>query len=218
MTNEEIERGLLWNSLCNMGDVAKLKFNFDPNEVLNQLEQFKDNWCPYNVKKDKVNNRWGLPLTSHSGDVLDNYHLNSFGYMQKYHNVEMKEENFNTPTVVYDSLPGIRNIVEPFRPNIGRVHLLRVDQGGFFPPHRDFVGSSPEYVRLLAVFGKCKPENYVQLIDGKAVYPESGFLYFINFQLDHSVFSFSDGLYSLILTVKLNKDTYNIITNNTVSE
>jgi hypothetical protein len=218
MTNEEIERSLLWNSLCNMGNVVKLKFHFDPNQTLEQLEQFKDNWCPYNVKKDKVNNRWGLPLTSHSGDVLDNYHLNSFGYMQKYHDIEMKEENFNTPTIVYEKLHGIKSIVEQFRPNIGRVHLLRIDQGGFFPPHRDFVGCSPEYFRLLAVFGKCKPENYVQLIDGKPVYPEPGFLYFINFQLDHSVFSFSDELYSLILTVKVNKDTYNTIINNTVSE
>lgn len=218
MNNEDIKRALLWNSLCNMGDTVKLKFRFDPVMVLNQLYEFRDNWCPYNVKKDKVNNRWGLPLTSHSGDVLDNYHLNSFGYMQKYHDVEMKEENFSTPTQVYHRVPQVSKIVDLFRPDIGRVHFLRIDQGGFFPPHRDFVGISPEYVRLLAVFGKCTAENYVQLIDGKPFYPESGSLYFINFQLDHSVFSFSDGLHSLILTVKLNERTYDIITKNTVSE
>ena len=93
-----IERALLWNSLCNLGDLNKMKLHFDGFKVLSQLEQYKDNWCPYNVKKDKVNNRWGLPLTSHSGDILDNYHLNSFGYMQRYHDVEMREENFTTPT------------------------------------------------------------------------------------------------------------------------
>ena len=218
MTNEEIERGLLWNSLCNMGDTVKLKFNFDPHKTLDQLEEFQDNWCPYNVKKDKVNNRWGLPLTSHTGDVLDNYHMNSFGYMQKYHNVEMREENFTTPTEAYHKLTELSPIIEQFRPDIGRVHLLRVDQGGFFPPHRDFVGISPEYFRLLAVFGKCKPENYVQMIDGRPIYPEPGFLYFVNFQLDHSVFSFSDGLYSLILTVKLNQNSYDLVTKNTISE
>jgi hypothetical protein len=218
MTNEEIERGLIWNSLCNMGNVVKLRFNFDSVKTLEQLKEFEDNWCPYNVKKDVVNNRWGLPLTSHSGDILDNYHLNSFGYMQKYHNVEMKEDNFNTPTSAYHALTELSPIIDKFRPNIGRVHLLRLDQGGFFPPHRDFVDPAPEYVRLLAVFGKCRSENYVQLVDGKAIYPDPGFLYFINFQLDHSVFSFSDGLHSLILTVKLNKDTYNIIRNNTTAE
>lgn len=214
----DIERALLWNSLCNMGDIVKLKLNFNGDTVLQKLNQFSDNWCPYNVKKDKVNNRWGLPLTSHTGDVEDNYHLNSFGYMQKYHDVEMKEENFNTPTSVYKELSEISNIVELFRPDIGRVHLLRVDQGGFFPPHRDFPGPDPEHFRLLAVFGKCKPENYAHLLDGKTFYPEPGFLYFVNFQLDHSVFSFSDGLHALILTVKLNQRTHDLIVNQAVSE
>lgn len=218
MTNEEITRACLYNSLANLGDVVKLKWKFDPYEVERQIEQFKDNWCPYNVKKDTVNNRWGLPVTSHSGDVIDNYHLNSFGYMQKYHSVEMKEENFTTPTQVYHAIPGIRNLVDVFRPDIGRVHLLRVDKGGFFPPHRDFHGAAPEYFRLLVVFGRCSPENYVQLIDGKAVYPEPGWVYFINFQKDHSVFSFSDNLHSLILTVKLNERTHSLIMNNTMAE
>jgi hypothetical protein len=133
----DIEQALLWNSLCNMGNIVKLKLHFNGDSVLQKLEPFKDNWCPYNVKKDRVNNRWGLPLTSHTGDLTDNYHLNSFGYMQKYHDTDMHEENFNTPTEVYNSLPEISNIVEQFRPDIGRVHFLRVDQGGFFPPHRD---------------------------------------------------------------------------------
>lgn len=218
MTNEEIERGLLWNSLCNLGDTVKLKLNFDTGSVLNKLDQFKDNWCPYNVKKDKVNNRWGLPLTSHTGDVMDNYHLNSFGYMQRYHDIEMKEENFTTPTEVYNTLTEISNIVEIFKPDIGRVHLLRIDQGGYFPPHRDFPGVAPEYFRLLAVFGKCKPENFVHTIDGKLFYPDPGFVYFCNFQLDHALASFSDGLYALILTVKINQRTHDLIVKHSMSE
>lgn len=209
------ERALIWNSLCNMGQTMKLKWKINEHEVLEQLEQFKDNWCPYNVKKDTHNNRWGLPITSHTGDVMDNYHLNSFGYMQKYHDVEMKEENFTTPTEVYNKVPELAKLVDAFKPDIGRVHLLRVDKGGFFPPHRDFPGVGPEWMRLLMVFGKCKPENFVHMLDGKPVYPDPGYLYFVNFQLDHSVFSFSDGLYALILTVKVNQRTHDLIINNT---
>lgn len=218
MTQEEIERGLLWQSLVNLGDQVKLKWKLNPGLVETQLEKFKNNWCPYNQKKDSHNNRWGLPVTSHTGDVLDNYHLNSFGYMQKYHDVEMKEENFITPTDVYHKIPEVAKLVDIFSPDIGRVHILRIDQGGFFPPHRDFHGVSPEYFRLLAVFGRCSPENYVQLLNGKPRYPEAGYLYFTNFQLDHSVFSFSDNLYSLILTVKLNKRTQKLILENTMAE
>ena len=211
------ERALIWNSLCNMGQTLKLKWKINEHEVLEQLEQFKDNWCPYNVKKDTHNNRWGLPITSHTGDVMDNYHLNSFGYMQKYHDVEMKEENFTTPTEVYNKVPELAKLVDAFKPDIGRVHLLRVDKGGFFPPHRDFPGVGPEWMRLLMVFGKCKPENFVHMLDGKPVYPDPGYLYFVNFQLDHSVFSFSDGLYALILTVKVNQRTHDLIINNTMN-
>jgi|TARA_B100000085_G_C18548561_1_gene514912 hypothetical protein len=211
------ERALIWNSLCNMGQTMKLKWKINEHEVLEQLEQFKDNWCPYNVKKDTHNNRWGLPITSHTGDVMDNYHLNSFGYMQKYHDVEMKEENFTTPTEVYNKVPELAKLVDAFKPDIGRVHLLRVDKGGFFPPHRDFPGVGPEWMRLLMVFGKCKPENFVHMLDGKPVYPDPGYLYFVNFQLDHSVFSFSDGLYALILTVKVNQRTHDLIINNTMN-
>ena len=211
------ERALIWNSLCNMGQTMKLKWKINEHEVIEQLEQFKDNWCPYNVKKDANNNRWGLPITSHSGDVMDNYHLNSFGYMQKYHDVEMKEENFTTPTEVYNKIPELAKLVDAFAPDIGRVHLLRVDQGGFFPPHRDFPGVGPEWMRLLCVFGKCKPENFVHMLDGKPMYPDPGYLYFVNFQLDHSVFSFSDGLYALILTVKVNDRVHDLIINNTMN-
>lgn len=218
MTHEDLERAALWNSLVHLGAFVKTKWRMDHYAVENQLGQFKDNWCPYNVKKDSHNNRWGLPITSHTGDVMDNYHLNSFGYMQKYHDVEMKEENFTTPTEVYHAVPEIKRLVDIFAPDIGRVHLLRVDKGGFFPPHRDFHGVSPEYFRLLVVFGRCSPENYVQMFDGRPIYPEAGCVYFANTQLDHSVFSFSDNLYSMILTVKLNERTHELIMNNTMAE
>ena len=211
MTEDEKERAILWNSLTNLGNYVKLNLTIDENDVRYQLTQFDNNWCPYNQKKDIVNNRWGLPITSHSGDVMDNYHLNSFGYMKKYHDVEMKEENFNIPTEVYHAIPELAKLVDVFSPDIGRVHLLRVDQGGFFPPHRDFAGVAPEHFRLLCVFGNCSDFNYVHILDDQIFRPERNHLYFVNFQLNHSVFSFSNNLYALILTVKLNQRTHDLI-------
>jgi len=175
MTHEELERSALWNSLVNLGPYVKTKWKFSSNNVEQQLEQFKDNWCPYNVKKDQNNNRWGLPVTSHTGDIMDNYHLNSFGYMQRYHDIEMKEENFAIPTTVYHSILEIK-------------------------------------------FGRCAPENYVQLFSGNPIYPAAGYVYFANTQLDHSIFSFSDNLYCLVITVKLNERTHGLIMNNTIAE
>ena len=134
--------------------------------------------------------------------------------MQKYHDVEMKEEDFTMPTQVYQALPDIQKVIDIFRPDIGRVHFLRLGAGGFFPPHIDHVGACPEYVRLITVFGKCRPENYVQMLGGVPTYFDPGYFYFANFQLEHSVFSFTDSVYSLILTVKLNQRTHDLILRN----
>lgn len=214
MTHEELERGMLFNSLANIGEYFKLKMFVNPSQLEKDLEQFSGNWCPYNQKKDTHNNRWGLPITSHSGDVMDNYHLNSFGYMQKYHNVEMKEENFSKTTQVYDALPQIQPVIDMFKPDIGRVHFLKIGEGGFFPPHVDHIGACPEYIRLIAVFGKCKPENFVQMLGGVPTYFDPGYFYFANFQREHSVFSFTNYVYSMILTVKLNQRTHDLILKN----
>ena len=220
--DEKQYRGLLWNSLTNLGDTIKLKLHINEHNVLTQLDQFKNNWTPYNKEKDihdgVRNNRWGLPITSHSGDVMDNYHLNSFGHMQRYHNIAMQESDFTTPTEVYNNVSDLKSLVDVFSPDLGRVHLLRVDQGGFFPPHRDFPGIGPEYFRLLCVFGKCKPEHFVHTLDGKIFYPDPGYVYFINFQKEHSVFSFTDGLYALILTIKLNQRTHDLIIKHSMTE
>lgn len=215
MTPEEIERSVLWNSLTNLGSYARLNLHLKEHEVLKQLEQFDNNWCPYNQKKDStdgvINNRWGLPITSRTGDVMDNYHLNSFGYMQEYHNADLKESDFTTPTDVYHAIPTIKNVVDIFNPDIGRVHLLKVNKGGYFPPHRDWAGYAPEYFRLTCVFGSCSEFDYVQMLHDQPFRPAAASLYFVNFQLNHSVFSFSDNLYNLILTVKLNQRTHDLI-------
>jgi hypothetical protein len=218
MTNDEFERAMLWNSLTNLGSYAKLNLRIDEMIVAKDLLKFSENWCPYNEKKDVHNNRWGLPVTSHTGDVMDNYHLNSFGYMQKYHDVKMKEENFTTPTEVYHAVPQIKKLVDVFAPDIGRVHILKVNQGGYFPPHRDFAGVAPEYFRLSCVFGSCSDFNYVQTLHDQIFRPERNYLYFVNFQLNHSVFSFSDNLYNLILTVKLNRRTHDLIIKHSMSQ
>jgi len=218
MTNDEFERAMLWNSLTNLGSYAKLNLRIDEMIVAKDLLKFSENWCPYNEKKDVHNNRWGLPVTSHTGDVMDNYHLNSFGYMQKYHDVEMKEENFTTPTEVYHAVPHIKKLLDVFAPDIGRVHILKVNQGGYFPPHRDFAGVAPEYFRLSCVFGSCSDFNYVQTLHDQVFRPERNYLYFVNFQLNHSVFSFSDNLYNLILTVKLNRRTHDLIIKHSMSQ
>jgi len=218
-TNNKLDQHLrnqLWNNLTNLGKYTKLNLKINEEEVLAKLDKFKDNWCPYNRIKDPDNNRWGLPVTSHSGDVMDNCHLNSFSYMHTYHDKLLSESDFTTPTAVYYEIPEFKKLVDLFAPDIGRVHLLRVDTGGFFPPHRDFQDRSwnafsPEYFRIICVFGNCSKNDYFHILDNQLCYTDRAVVYFVNFQLTHGMFSFTNNLYNLILTVKLTQRTHDII-------
>ena len=212
-----MNNGQIYQALCMLGDNVKLKLNIDVSSVLDKLAEFDQYWVPYNQKKDTINNRHGLALTSHTGKIDDTMHLNSFGYAQRNLNIEMREDNFNTYTPAMTALTEIKDIAEVFT-DIGRVHILRIGKGGFFPPHRDFPQLEPDYIRLSCMFGKAKPENYCMLFDGKPFYHDPGFFYFNNYQKDHSVFSFSDYVYVVILTVKLNEDTYHKIVKHSMSE
>jgi hypothetical protein len=195
----------------------KLNIQFDEQKIVDGLQPYNEHWVPYNAKKDVVNNRWGLPITSNSGKVSDNMHLNSFGYMRESLGIELTEDNFNTPTEVYHNCDEIKRLVDIFSPDIGRVHMLRVDQGGFFPPHRDFKGIAPEYFRLTCVLGSCTDFNYVLNIDDKQFRHERGHLYFVNYQKNHNLFSFSNNLYIMILTVKLNQRTHDLVIHHSMS-
>lgn len=220
MTESDIERSLLWNSLVNSGEFIPTDLEFCETTVLKQLEQFEDNWVLYNQYPNTlVNNRWGLPITNNNGFVSSTQYLENWNQYRKSQNkkstnfqdIYADESQFSVPTEVYYAIPDIAKIVDEFRPDIGRVHFLKVGCGGYFPPHRDFSGSSPEFIRLLAVFGKCEPKHYGHILNGQLRYPLPGRFYFINFQLEHSMFSFVDYVYAIMLTIKLNQRTHDTI-------
>ena len=69
MDNNEIERALRWQSLVNLGNQVKLKWSIDHYAVEKQLEQFNNNWCPYNAKKEGFTNaieRFDFSLSLHA--------------------------------------------------------------------------------------------------------------------------------------------------------
>jgi hypothetical protein len=205
-----MNNGQIYQALCMLGDNVKLKLNIDVSSVLDKLAEFDQYWVTYNQKKDTINNRHGLALTSRTGKIDDTMHLNSFGYAQRNLGIEMCEDNFNTYTPAMTALTEIKDIAELFT-DIGRVHILRIGKGGFFPPHRDFPGLAPEYFRLSCMFGNCSDFNYVMHLHDNIFRPERNHLYFVNYQLNHNIFSFSNDLYILILTVKLNQRTHDLI-------
>ena len=204
-----------YHIIAQYGDHSQMDVFVEPEKIVDYTENNFE-YVRYNPRKDI--NRWGLSVTSLDGGLSGIPDLDSLLEYNKENGTAYSERDFKTFTDVYNNSPEIQEIIEPWKDHIFRTHFLKFGPGGFFPPHRDFHGTSPEYFRLLVVFGRCSPENYVQMLDGQPRYPEAGYVYFTNFQLDHSVFSFSNNLYSLILTVKLNERTQKLILDNTMAE
>ncbi len=200
-----------YNSLLSFGDMIPLKLKCDVNKLFNEIKEFK--YAHYNPRKPDIK-RYGLSVTSLDGSI-NGIDLESI----KEHNAENKTEydelSFNKLTDVYYKSEEIQKIVKPFIKHLGRSHILFLDRGGYFPPHRDL----PVYIeqqnslRILIPLKGCNPPDLYFIYEDKPLHFEHGRAYFLNTNKAHSLFSF-EGSYMLVLNVKANEEVYKIIGDN----
>lgn len=208
----KFEKMALYSKLCNLGNIVKLDWKVSHQETMDALKLYNAHWHPYNAVKTESNNRWGLSITSHDGSFIDSRDLNSFQILMNEDPNFYQESNFNTPTELLTNVPSLKSLYDQFAPNIGRCHFLKLNQGGFFPPHRDHHGE-PDYFRLFAVLNNHTDGNYAFLLDDQRIKFEPEHVYFVNFQINHTCFSFTDDVIFLIFTVKLCQENVDKIIN-----
>ena len=191
--------------ICNFGDVFELDYpTWDTARIIEQLKQ-NPNWCRYNPRKPHIN-RWGLSVTSLDGSVGCGPDLDSLReYNLENPTAPLHEFSFTTLTEVGREIPESANVINTFPTGtVGRSHFLRLDAGGFFPPHRDngiaVPGSSMRIVVPLVDFD-AKGAS-VWLLDGAPLHLKAGRTYFVNTSKVHSVFSFADGCYLMVYNVR----------------
>ncbi len=166
-------------------------------------------WVRYNKSKP-WSNRWGLSLFSLDGGTTGEIDLNSILEWNRHHQTSYRELSFSTPTPCWQHFKSVsvqfKEIVDCF----GRSHILRLNAGGIFPPHRDNFSYSEPTFRLLA-FVNCIPENFHFMLDGnlKAFLPNH--FYFLNTRKVHSVVSFEDNAYLVVFNLKMCAKTYDFI-------
>ena len=203
-----------YNSLLSFGDMIPLKLKCDVNKLFNEIKDFK--YAHYNPRKPDIK-RYGLSVTSLDGSI-NGIDLESI----KEHNAENKTEydelSFNKLTDVYYKSEEIQKIVKSFLTpinHLGRSHILFLDRGGYFPPHRDWYGDTEQQnnLRILIPLKGCNPPDLYFMYEDKPLHFEHGRAYFLNTNKAHSLFSF-EGSYMLVLNVKANEEVYKIIGNN----
>ena len=196
-----------YNSLLSFGDLIPLKLKCDVKKLFNETEEFV--YLKYNPRKDIQ--RYGLSITSLDGS-LNGIDLDSIKEYNKENNTEYDELSFNKFTKVYHTSSEIQKIVEPFKNHIGRSHILSLQEGGYFPPHRDL----PVYVeqqnslRILVPLNGCNPPDMYFMYEDKPLHFEHGRAYFLNTNKSHNLFSFK-GSNMIVLNIKTNEEVYKII-------
>lgn len=188
----------LMHDLFLAGDLIELdqEFYLPPPEVLNKYQ-----WVKYNPRKNI--DRYGLSLTSLDGGMSGYPDLDSLLEYYRQTGVSLPEMSFKEKTPLFYDL---RQREQDFLNSIslGRSHFLKLNSGGFFPPHRDsghLYGEHLNCFRIIGCLQNCGPKQFVWLQDGTQFKLQPNRLYVINTLKIHSVFSFVDDCVILVLNV-----------------
>ena len=194
--------------LSSLGDIVPLDFTIDISKVKKQLEQFQNDWKQYNPRTPI--DRQGLSITSLDGGLSGIPDLDSlFLYNQKY-NTDITEKEINIKTDVANKVFAIHPILDIFK-TLGRSHFIRLNSGGFFPPHRDGKILNVTCFRIITLCHNCSPTKFSFVYEDKLIKLEPGRPYFVNTRKTHSVFSYADDSVQCVLNVPLTEDNYNSV-------
>lgn len=187
--------------IVNWGDIVELDFpTWNLNNAFHVLSKHPG-WKPYQPHKLGYN-RYGLSVTSLDGGYSGKPDLYSLREYYKMYNESYQEIDFRKRTSIVEFIPELNPLLDYFEPCLGRTHFLRLDKGGFFPPHRDngAIVESPT-LRILVPIHNFGVNDMKWVQDEKLLKLDPGHTYFINTTKLHSVFSFVDNCMMLVLNV-----------------
>jgi len=204
--NLDLDPLRLLGILNSLGNVVPLRAEVDLPLVREEIQRFEEKFSAY-IPSKKGFNRYGLSITNLSGKIEPGTDLDSLREIYEKTGKDYDEMDFNKPTELSEQSIEIKRLVRIFSPHVGRSHVIRLNKGGFFPPHRDSVGLLPKVFRVFV------PVNFVQsydfILDGRLLALESGRAYLINTQLAHSIFSYVEKSDFLIFNIRLCQDAVN---------
>lgn len=188
------------NLFACFGDIIELDF---PRWNIEQVQEILDahtGWKQYNPRKS--NNRQGLSVTSLDGNYSGVPDLDSLLEFNKEHGTTYNESDFKVRTSIVEQISNLEQILNLLSPDLGRCHFLRLNAGGFFPPHRDngFLIPSKSF-RIIVPLGNTGQNNWCWIHEGKILNLTPGKTYCMNTTKEHSVFSFVDNCCMLVINV-----------------
>jgi hypothetical protein len=182
------------------GDIIELDFERWNVERTEDILRNHPEWKVYNPRKK--NNRYGLSVTSLDGQYSGIPDLDSVLEYNLENGTKIVERDFCNRTPLASEIPELTALLDVFDKGLGRCHFLRLDSGGFFPPHRDNGGNIPSFnFRIIVPLLNVGRTDWKWLQEDRVTYFEPGKTYCVNTTKAHSVFSFVDGCTMLVLNV-----------------
>ena len=206
---ESVTFNPLTEFVVSYGDIVELGFDTVDVNAYQDLILNHPGWRQYNSYKEGYN-RYGLSMTSLDGGYSGVPDLESLLEYYKDTKEIYYDRDFKVRTPLSYKIPEVSELFDFFGDSLGRSHFLRLDRGGFFPPHRDHEFSLPNNMfRVVIPFYNFHSSKMTWVFDGKVVQLRSGCAYFMNTTKPHSLFSYVDGCTMLVLNVSATKDTLN---------
>lgn len=203
----------LTDLVANFGDVIELSLpTWNLGNTVNVLTKHPG-WVQYNPRK--LNKRQGLSVTSLDGGFSGVPDLDSLREYNLENSTQYVESNFRARTSIVNYIPELNVVLDEF-PDHGRCHFLKLDSGGFFPPHRDNGISStlPKTFRLIVPVCNFDNNQMIWLQDGKVLNFTLGRTYFINTTKVHSLFSFVDMSCCFVMNIEATEKSLDSILKN----
>lgn len=191
----------LTDFIVNWGEVIELDFpKWDLNKMIDVLNKHPG-WKEYQPHKPGYN-RYGLSVTSLDGGFSGKPDLYSLREYQKMYGESYNEMSFTKRTNIVQFLPELNEFLDFWEPNLGRTHFLRLDRGGFFPPHRDngALVAVPTF-RILVPIHNFGINDMKWIQEERVLNLTLGQTYFINTSRLHSLFSYVDNCVMLVLNI-----------------
>ncbi len=199
--------------LQSLGEVAQLRFLIDENKFNSEMKTVEDLWFPYNPRK-KGYNRYGLSLTSLDGEVNGGADLDSILEYNRENETHLDEMSFKIKTKAYEKITALHKILDYFGEDLGRTHILKLNKGGFFPPHRDSLFENDPTFRVLIPFMSDMPHTWTFILNSNLVNLSAYSSYYVDTAKEHSVFSYKDNCMLLVMNIKASESSLNKIFSN----
>ena len=193
-----LNNSLLLQPLASLGNCVALNINVDDQLFRKEIETVSQFWKPYNPRKKIL--RYGISLTSIDGKLGGN-DLDSLTELNKIHRTNYQEKDFRIKTEAVNYFSSLRQVFEAFDDHLGRCHILKLDKGGHFPPHRDAYLPSLSCYRLLILGLNCGRDEFYFTIEDERVHLDPWIPYFIDTRKVHAAFSFVDNAVLVVLNI-----------------